>query len=79
MATTGHTGSRIEWLGIHRKTAPGLTNRQEQDMDKITDETVAAWSREQNRGVPSWDSLDEAGRAFWRGAYEADRAKSVQS
>jgi len=31
--------------------------------------TVAAWAREQNRGVPPWDSLDEEARDWWRRHY----------
>jgi hypothetical protein len=37
--------------------------------DVVTDETVAAWSKEQNRGVPSWAELDEVARQWWRKQY----------
>lgn len=35
----------------------------------VDDETVAEWSREQNRGVPAWESLDDEARAWWRMRY----------
>ena len=35
----------------------------------VSDEIVAAWSKEQNRGVPPWECLDEGIRQWWRDIY----------
>jgi len=35
----------------------------------VDDEVVAAWSKEQNRGVPPWECLDEQTRDWWRRIY----------
>jgi len=35
----------------------------------MNDDVVAAWAKEQNRGVPSWGSLDEASKNWWRTRY----------
>ena len=35
----------------------------------ISDETMAAWVKEQNRGAPPWEDLDNAAQAWWRDRY----------
>ena len=35
----------------------------------VSDETMAAWVKEQNRGAPAWADLDASARAWWRDRY----------
>ena len=38
-------------------------------MSMVSDETMAAWVKEQNRGAPAWEDPDHSARAWWRDRY----------
>ena len=44
----------------------------------VSDETMAAWVREQNRGAPAWEDLDNSARAWWRDRYTIRHAGQTQ-
>ena len=44
----------------------------------VSDETMAAWVKEQNRGAPAWEDLDASARAWWRDRYVIRHAGQTQ-